>query len=139
MLLRKLPGSLCLAATILLLASPEIVAGPPTPVASTAPSATVDPFHQGAFELQVLDGAEYSLQTTGPLRPNVDYELTVLRLGYMIDTPHQGGTFLRGNDELLLEAEGWRHLPGARDRPGRLFHCLPAQFPRARSALGAVH
>ncbi len=53
-----------------------------------------------------MDGAEYSVQDTGLRRPNIDYELTTVRLGYMLDSPHAGGSFLRGNDEVLLEAAG---------------------------------
>ncbi len=105
MFLRKLVVPLGVLAALLTVASPGLLAGPPAP-AIAAPPSDVDPFHQGSFELQLLNGAEYSLQRTSSLRPNVDYELTVLRLGYMIDSPHAGGTFLRGNDELLFEAEG---------------------------------
>ena len=52
-----------------------------------------------------MEGAEISLQTTSVIRPNIDYQLTVLRLGYMLDTPH-GSNFLRGNNEFMLEAVG---------------------------------
>ena len=62
-------------------------------------------FHRGALELQVAEGAEFSLQTTSIIQPNIDYELTILRLGYMVDDPH-GSNFLRGNNEFMLEVAG---------------------------------
>ena len=71
-----------------------------------APAVTTDPiFHRGAWDLQVMEGAEFSLQTTSRIRPNIDYQLTVIRLGYMIDDPH-GSNFLRGNNEFIVEFVG---------------------------------
>jgi lipid A 3-O-deacylase len=106
---KKLPLLLPLVATLLfLIRSPGVLAGSPEPPApAPAPPAALDPaFQHGVLELQLVDGAEWSEQDTGPLRPNIDYELTALRLGYMLDAAHNGGTFLRGNDEILLEGVG---------------------------------
>ena len=96
-----------LPAAALLLAWPaRVTAGPPEP-APVSIAASADPiFQRGALELQLVDGVEYSLQNTSARRPNIDYEVTALRLGYMLDSPNTGGTFLRGNDEVLLEAVG---------------------------------
>jgi lipid A 3-O-deacylase len=91
-----------LAAAPLLILGPRVMAG--VEPAPAPPLTDIDPtFHRGALELQLIDGVEFSQQDTGPMRPNIDYEDTALRLGYMIDSAHRGGTFLRGNDELLLE------------------------------------
>jgi opacity protein-like surface antigen len=90
-------------------------------------------FNAGTFELQVADGLEFSQQRTGPLRPNIDYELTVLRLGYMIDSPHQGGTFLRGNDEIQLEGVGGAIFTG----PGKTLGGLSLVYRRNFLAPGA--
>ena len=70
-----------------------------------APAPEVDLFHTGAFELQVLSGPFFSQQPTHDARPNFDYELTAVRIGYMLDTP-RGHGFFRGNDEVMFEAQG---------------------------------
>ena len=73
---------------------------------SPVPAPVIDPtFQRGAYEVQLAEGFEFSLQHTHARVPNFDYELTVIRAGYMLDTPH-GSNFLRGNDEFLLEVEG---------------------------------
>ena len=74
-----------------------------TPVAPVAVEDRI--FHRGAWDLQVAEGVEFSLQTTSRIRPNIDYQLTVIRLGYMLDDPH-GSNFLRGNNEFILEVVG---------------------------------
>ena len=80
-------------------------AGEPAAKAMVA-SLVDDPmFHRGVWDLQVAEGAEFSLQNTSVIRPNIDYELTIIRLGHMLDTPH-GSNFLRGNNEFMLEAVG---------------------------------
>lgn len=53
----------------------------------------------------MAEGVEFSLQSTSVIRPNIDYQLTVVRFGYMVDAPH-GSNFLRGNNEFILEAIG---------------------------------
>ena len=91
--------------------APAGTAAPETAVPAPAP----DPaFQRGAFDLQVAEACEISVQNTSAIRPNIDYQLTVLRAGYMLDTPH-GSNFLRGNDEFLLEAVGGPifHGPGS--------------------------
>ena len=77
------------------------------PAVQPAPVVTPhDPaFQRGALDLQIMQGAEFSIQTTSAIRPNIDYQLTVLRLGYMVDAPH-GGNLLRGNNEFMLEGVG---------------------------------
>ncbi len=77
------------------------------PAAKAAVASPVDDlmFHRGVWDLQVAEGAEFSLQNTSIIRPNIDYELTVIRLGYMLDSPH-GRNFLRGNNEFMLEVVG---------------------------------
>jgi lipid A 3-O-deacylase len=95
-----------LAAALILILAPRLQAGPAAPAAATA-STDADPiFYHGALELQLVNGVEFSQQRTSYERPNLDYTLSALRLGYMVDSPHPGGTFLRGNDELLVEAAG---------------------------------
>ena len=87
--------------------------GSPTPEASNVvPAPTVDPaFQKGATELQLESGFELSLQHTHLRVTNFDYELTIVRFGYMLDTAHGENflgkhNFLRGNDEVLLGVEG---------------------------------
>ncbi len=81
-------------------------AGEPDGKTPAAPVAVEDQiFHRGAWDLQVAEAVEFSLQTTSRIRPNIDYNLTVLRVGYMLDDPH-GSNFLRGNNEFLLEVVG---------------------------------
>ncbi len=62
-------------------------------------------FRQGALDLQVVSGVLFSVQRTTFLRPNLDYDLGVVRLGYMLDNVYGSG-LLRGNDEFMLEAAG---------------------------------
>ncbi len=89
----------------LLLGVAVVRAGGPAAKA-TVTSPVDDPmFHRGVWELQAAEGAEFSLQNTSIIRPNIDYELTILRLGYMVDNPH-GSNFLRGNNEFMLEVVG---------------------------------
>lgn len=90
-------------------------------------------FQRGKFELQVMDGAVYSLQYTGLRRPNIDYTVTTLRVGYMIDSLHAGGTFLRGNDEFLVEAVGGAIFQG----PGNALGGLSILYRRNFLAPGA--
>jgi hypothetical protein len=80
-------------------------AGPPDREVAPAQSSDIDLFHTGGLELEALSGLLFSVQPTHAARPNFDYELTAVRLGYMLDTP-RGQGFFRGNDELLLEASG---------------------------------
>ncbi len=80
-------------------------AGTPDKAVATAPIPELDLFRTGALELQVMSGPFFSLQNTHAARPNIDYELTVVRLGYMLDTP-RGRGFFRGNDEIALEVSG---------------------------------
>ena len=85
---------------------PRAFAGSPESAARLTSTDADSIFERGAFDLQVTDGAIFSLQRTGLRRPNIDHELTVLRVGYMVDSLHRGGSFLRGNDEFLLEGTG---------------------------------
>ena len=59
-------------------------------------------FQKGALDLQIMLGAEDSIQDTSPGRPNIDYGLAVVRFGYMLDSA-RGSGFLRGNDEVMIE------------------------------------
>ena len=89
------------------LAAGPLQAGPPEP-ATAKDTRTVEGdaiFHRGELELQFMSGALFSLQDTSRLRPNIDYAPTVFRLGYMLDGLNGRG-FLRGNDELMVEALG---------------------------------
>ena len=72
-------------------------------VVPVAPADTT--FQKGTFELQVTAGALFSAQRTTYLRPNLDYDLGVVRVGYMLDGVSGHGIF-RGNDEVMLEAAG---------------------------------
>jgi lipid A 3-O-deacylase len=87
--------------------TPATKAGPPDQAVATAPveNTEVDLFHTGGLELQPMTGALFSQQPTHSARPNFDYELTAIRLGYMLDTPRSHG-FFRGNDEVLFEGSG---------------------------------
>jgi lipid A 3-O-deacylase len=100
---------LCVPACLLLIFCGGMTApafgGTPDKEVAPAPSSDIDLFHTGALELQALSGLLFSVQPTHSARPNFDYELTALRLGYMLDTP-RGHGFFRGNDEVLLEASG---------------------------------
>ena len=73
---------------------------------SVVPVASADTaFEKGSFDLQVMSGVLFSVQRTTFLRPNLDYDLGVIRVGYMLDSTYGHG-FLRGNDEFMLEAAG---------------------------------
>ena len=82
-------------------------AGPADKEVATAPvqSPEMDLFRTGGMEFQALTGPLFSQQPTHSARPNFDYELTAIRLGYMLDTP-RGHGFFRGNDEVLFEGSG---------------------------------
>ena len=69
------------------------------------PASEVDIFRTDAWEFQAVTGPFFSQQPTHSARPNFDYELTALRIGFMADTP-RGHGFFRGNDEFMLEAQG---------------------------------
>ena len=75
------------------------------PKVAVSPDDLLATFHRGALELQVAFGTELSSQETSELRPNIDYGLAVVRLGYMLDNV-RGRGFLRGNDEVMIEAIG---------------------------------
>jgi hypothetical protein len=100
-------------------------AGPESKDSATPASSAMDLFHTGALELQVLSGPMISFQPTHAARPNIDYSLTVVRLGYMLDTP-RGSGFFRGNDEVLLEASGAAIFQG----PGSAMGGLSALYRR---------
>ena len=90
----------------LLLGASLVRAGEPDGKTPAAPVAVEDRiFHRGAWDLQVAEGVEFSLQNTSRIRPNIDYQLTVISLGYMLENPH-GSNFLRGNNELIVEVIG---------------------------------
>ncbi len=100
---------------------------------TTTPAATEDPiFHRGAWDLQVAEGVEFSLQNTSIIRPNIDYQLTIIRLGYMVDAPH-GSNFLRGNNEFILEAVGGPMFQG----PGSALGGLSVVYRRNFLSPGA--
>ena len=94
------------ACALLLLCSLPVRGGTAGPALVAAPAASdVDLFHTGGLELQAISGPLFSQQPTHSARPNFDYELTAVRIGYMLDTP-RGHGFFRGNDEVLFEASG---------------------------------
>ena len=101
--------ALC-AATCLLLPC-HLHAGPPDTASAkdTTPAALAEPdpiFHHGAFDLQLMGGAVFSVQARGTIdRPNFDYAPIVLRLGYMVNNVYGQG-FFRGNDEVMIEGIG---------------------------------
>ena len=134
---KRLPVILSIAAAAiatLFIAPRGLQAGPPPTVADKAVVETVDPiFHRGAVEIQVATGVEFSQQATDFERPNIDYAPTVVRLGYMVDSPHTGGSFLRGNDEFLFEAIGAGIFQG----PGTAFGGLSILYRRNFLAPGA--
>jgi len=60
------------------------------------------PFQKGTMDVELLDGIFISYEFSSLRRPSFDYELTVLRLGYMLTDVKYSG-WLRGNYELLLD------------------------------------
>ena len=64
--------------------------------------------------MQVTSGVLFSTQPPSLRRPNIDFDLGVVRGGYMLDGPYGSG-FLRGNDEFMGEAVGGSifHGPGS--------------------------
>lgn len=58
------------------------------------------PFDQGRLEYQSSSGAYFSIG--GSDRPTLNYSVTNLRLGVMLNTP-EGEGFFRGNFELLVQ------------------------------------
>ena len=134
----SLLATLTAAAAAACLLGPAALAGPaasiPAAPAAAVPTPDADPiFERGKFELQLTDGAFFSLQHTANRRPNIDYELSVIRVGLMLDSPHPGGTFLRGNDELLLEGTGGPIFQG----PGTGLGSLSILYRRNFLAPGA--
>ena len=63
------------------------------------------PFHKGAHEFAFVEGAYISWTQNSFRRPSFNYQLTSLRVGWMLTDVHRTG-MLRGNCELLLEAFG---------------------------------
>ena len=107
-------------------------AGEPPAKATVAGSVDDPMFHRGVWDLQVAEGVEFSLQNTSIIRPNIDYELTVIRLGYMLDDPH-GSNFLRGNNEFMLEVVGGPMFQG----PGSVLGGLSIVYRRNFLSPGA--
>ena len=60
------------------------------------------PFQKGNKQIQLVDGIFVSWEFSSLRRPSFDYEVTALRLGYMLTNVKYSG-FLRGNYEFLLE------------------------------------
>ena len=110
----KRPLFLPLAALVCIALASRALAGTSAAEAASPAPVTDPAFQRGAFDLQIAEACEISLQNTSAIRPNIDYQLTIIRVGYMLNTPH-GSNFLRGNDEFLLEAEGGPifHGPGS--------------------------
>lgn len=84
-----------------------------------------DAFRKGALDLQVMSGVLFSVQRTTFLRPNFDFDLGVVRLGYMFDNAYGHG-FWRGNDEFLLEGAGGSIFVG----PGTALGGLSVMYRR---------
>lgn len=62
------------------------------------------PFAADRLSLQVLAGALYSPFTSlFPEVPDLDYFQTNMRLGWMLDSPGEGSSLLRGNYEAVFE------------------------------------
>jgi hypothetical protein len=104
-MIRHLPVLACSVALLCCGLAVPAQAGPPANEVASVPETDADLFHTGALELQAISGPLFSIQPTHSARPNFDYELTDVRLGYMLDTP-RGHGFFRGNDEVMLEASG---------------------------------
>ena len=84
-------------------------------------------FRKGAFDLQVVSGVLFSVQRTTFLRPNLDYDLGVVRLGYMLDNVYGSG-FLRATTSSCLKQRGGSIFTGPGTALGGLSLGLPAQF-----------
>ncbi len=95
------------AACLAVLTVPGAVrAGTDVSKSNVVPVEQEDPaFRKGAFDLQVMSGVLFSVQRTTFLRSNLDYDLSVIRVGYMLDNVYGHG-ILRGTDEFMLEAAG---------------------------------
>lgn len=63
------------------------------------------PFQKGVKDVELLDGFFFSFELNANRRPAYNYELTVLRLGWMFSNVHGTG-FNRGNWEFLLDGFG---------------------------------
>ena len=63
------------------------------------------PYQKGTMEFQALAGPFASVTGSPVGHPAVDYELQVLRFGYMLTNVHYSGV-LRGNYEFLFETFG---------------------------------
>ena len=115
------PKLICLLPLlVLLLGLPTAQAGEPDGKTPAAPVAVEDRiFHRGAWDLQVAEAVEFSLQTTSRIRPN-------------IDDPH-GSNFLRGNNEFLLEVVGGPMFQG----PGSALGGLSVVYRRNFLSPGA--
>ena len=105
-MLKRFLGA-ALAATMFTVSFQATATAGPTDTKDTVqtPATDVDLFRTGALEFQGLTGVFFSQQPTHDARPNFDYELTALRIGYMFDTP-RGHGFFRGNDEFMFEGQG---------------------------------
>ena len=94
------------AGSLLALVSPAFGGSSTEAAVNTTPAPLADTaFQKGTTELQLESGFELSLQHTHLRVTNFDYELTIIRVGYMLDSPY-GRSVLRGNDEVLLGVEG---------------------------------
>ena len=103
---------LALGVAAFLLLPLRLHAGPPDTASGKDTTAATSPgeedpiFHHGAFDLQVMGGALFSVQSRGTdERPNFNYAPVVLRLGYMVNNVYGHG-FFRGNDEVMIEGIG---------------------------------
>jgi opacity protein-like surface antigen len=70
-----------------------------------AAAAAPGPFDRGTWELEAGSGEYWSFASSSAKWMTINYQLEVLRLGWMYDSPRHSG-WLRGNNELLLEAFG---------------------------------
>jgi len=69
------------------------------------PTIAPGPFDRGTWELEAGAGEFGSFATSSANWLTINYQLDVLRLGWMYDSPRHTG-WLRGNNEFLLEAFG---------------------------------
>lgn len=76
-----------------------------------APGSQIPVFRTGAQEVELLSGPLFSISGNSAKRPTLNYVFEAVRYGRMINDVH-GASFLRGNDEILLEIFGGEVFAG---------------------------
>lgn len=75
------------------------------------PAPRLPAFRAGAQEVEALSGPLFSISGNSTKRPTLNYVFEAIRYGRMLNDVH-GSSFLRGNDEILLEIFGGEVFAG---------------------------